>query len=71
MGSPDQPEPFPSDLTIGPPRLYNVSQAAEALGLDRHTVRALMDAGTLKSLKIGARRYVKRAELERFADGQG
>ena len=46
MDDTDQHEPFPDALTIGPPNLYNLSQAAKALGLGRKTVRALVGGYT-------------------------
>ena len=71
MDDTDQHDTFPADMQIdGPKRLYNISQAAAWLGLGRPAVRKMIDAGTLKSLKIGARRYVRVAELVRFARGR-
>ena len=70
MDDTDQHEPFPDDLTIGPPNLYNLSQAALVLGLTRKTVRGLVDDGALASLKIGPRRYIRRAVLVAYADGR-
>jgi excisionase family DNA binding protein len=60
---------MPDDLTIGPPRLYNLTQAALALGLTRATVRVLVEDGTLPHILIRRRRYIRRATLEAFADG--
>ena len=70
MDDDKQPASFPSDLTIGPPNLYNISQAARELKLSRETVRALVESGILASVSIGARRYIRRAVLVAYADGR-
>ena len=70
MDDTDQHDTFPADLAIEHKRLYNVSQASTWLGLGRPAVRTMIADGTLDSVKIGARVYVRLVELQRFADGR-
>jgi excisionase family DNA binding protein len=44
----------------------SVSDAARAIGVSRATIYVLLARRQLKSLKIGKRRLVERAEVERF-----
>jgi excisionase family DNA binding protein len=44
----------------------SVSDAARAIGVSRATVYILFAQRKLKSLKVGKRRLVERAEVERF-----
>lgn len=47
-----------------------VEEAADMLGIGRSSVFALMNAGALKSLKVGKRRLIAVAELRAFLDRQ-
>jgi excisionase family DNA binding protein len=49
-----------------PPLLLSVPAAAAALGIGRATIYELIAAGELGSLKVGARRLVPAAEVDRF-----
>ncbi len=46
--------------------LIPVEPAAKTLGVCRSTVYNLMESGELASIRIGRRRLIERAELERF-----
>ena len=50
-----------------PSALVDLSTAAQLLGVSRTSLYQLMDSGQLQNRKIGRRRLVPRAELERFA----
>ena len=43
-----------------------IQEAAEAVGLGRSTLFKLLAAGELKAVKIGRRRLILKAELDRF-----
>jgi excisionase family DNA binding protein len=47
--------------------LHNVSEASGLTGLSRSTLYELMRTGALASVKVGSRRLIPTAELERFA----
>jgi excisionase family DNA binding protein len=49
-----------------PRLLVSISEAAAALGLSHRTVRSLVYAGTLRSIKIGARRLIAVDDLEGY-----
>ncbi|GAA2839666.1 helix-turn-helix domain-containing protein [Kribbella solani] len=46
--------------------LYRVPEAAEALGVSRAKVYQLIQAGTLKSVKIDSSRLIRSADLMEF-----
>lgn len=46
--------------------LFNVREAAVALGIGRSSLYELLSNGDLKSVKIGQRRLVPRASIEAF-----
>ena len=48
--------------------LHTVPEAAERTGLGRTTIYALLSSGRLGSVKVGARRLIPAAELERFVE---
>lgn len=48
--------------------LYSPEEAAEALGVSRRTIYALMAAGTVRSVKIGACRRVPASALRDYVD---
>jgi len=50
----------------GPPRLLSVEEAARTLGLARSNVYRFITDGSLKSVKVGARRLVPEAALADF-----
>jgi excisionase family DNA binding protein len=58
----------PHGATANPrPRLLvSTAEAAAALGLSHRTVRSLVYAGTLRSIKVGARRLIAVQDLESF-----
>jgi excisionase family DNA binding protein len=45
-------------LAPGPDRMYSISEAAAALGVSRTTAYAELQAGRLRSVKLGRRRLV-------------
>ena len=49
-----------------PRTAYSLDEAARSLGLSRRTLYELMAAGTLASVKLGRRRLVPAAELDRI-----
>jgi len=57
-----QPEPEP-------PALINIATAAQLLGISRTSLYQLIDAGDVPSRKVGRRRLIPRADLERYAAG--
>ena len=60
----DHPEPR-ADL----PLLLNVEEAARLLGVGRTMLFALIDQGRIQTVRLGRRRLVVRAGLERFVEG--
>ena len=53
------------------PVCYDIKGAAAELHISERKLWQLMDAGQLEFFKVGTRRLVSRAALERFADGGG
>jgi excisionase family DNA binding protein len=53
--------------------LVSVPEAARCLGIAEKTVRNWMSAGKfpVQTVRLGARRLVRRADLELFVDGLG
>jgi excisionase family DNA binding protein len=51
---------------IGPPLLLTVEEAATSLRIGRTRTYQLVMAGRIQSVKLGRRRLVVRAGLERF-----
>lgn len=49
-----------------PKVLLSVDECAKTLGLSRTTTFGLVRSGQLSSFKVGSRRLVRRADLERF-----
>ncbi len=49
-----------------PRTAYSLDEAAQSLGLSRRTLYDLMDRGQLTTVKLGKRRLVPAAELERL-----
>jgi excisionase family DNA binding protein len=49
--------------------LYGVAEAANALGLGKSTIWALVKDQKLQTVKIGRRTLVTRASIERIAGG--
>jgi len=50
-----------------PPATYNLSDAAERLGVSRSTVTRWADSGTVRTIGTRKARRVPRSELERLA----
>ena len=48
--------------------VYSVNEAAELLSIGRTMLYDLMREGRLPSLKVGHRRLIARADLERFVE---
>ncbi len=53
-----------------PRTAYSLDEAARSLGLSRRTLYDLMDRGQLTTVKLGKRRLVPAAELERLVSTQ-
>jgi excisionase family DNA binding protein len=45
---------------------YGISDAARVVGVSPSTIKRLLAAGQLASVRIGARRVIMRTELERL-----
>jgi excisionase family DNA binding protein len=45
---------------------YSPGESAQALGVSRSTIYSMMRAGTLRTVRAGARRLVPAAELNRL-----
>ena len=56
------------ELRTDPPLLLNVEEAARLLGIGRTTLFALIDQGRIQTVRLGRRRLVVRAGLERFVE---
>jgi excisionase family DNA binding protein len=56
------------ETQVGRPELLTVEETVELLRCGRTKVNALLWSGDLPSLKIGRRRLVRRADLQRFLD---
>ena len=55
------------EMTI--PRLaYSVDEAAAMIGVSRRSIYELFRSGQLGSVKIGARRLIRRTDLDAFLD---
>jgi excisionase family DNA binding protein len=53
--------------SAGIPRLaFSIAEAAAALGLGEHSIRVLIDAGTLETLRVGNRVIIPAWSLEQF-----
>lgn len=51
------------------PRLaYSVDEAADMIGISRRSIYELLRSGQLRSVKIGARRLVRRSDLDTFLE---
>ncbi|WP_432020954.1 helix-turn-helix domain-containing protein [Streptomyces sp. 1222.5] len=48
--------------------LYKPEEAAKALAIGRSTVYELMAGGTLKYIKLGRARRIRRADLEAYVE---
>ncbi len=48
--------------------LLSIVEAATVLGVSRGTIYRLATAGTLKSVKLGGRRLVRRSDLQSFIE---
>jgi excisionase family DNA binding protein len=53
----------------GPPIAYSVPQAARALGLSKTMIYDEMRANRLRSLKVGGRRIITRAQIDAWLVG--
>lgn len=57
---------------LNEPRLaYSIEEAGALLGLKKHAARMAAYKGTLPTVKVGGRRFVTRAALERLLTGEG
>jgi excisionase family DNA binding protein len=54
-----------------PDRLLDVKEAAAALGIGRSTIYQELDAGRLRSLKVGRRRLVPSSATTEYINGAG
>lgn len=50
------------------PRFVSLKDAASVMGLKRTMMYSLLDSGELQSVKVGRRRLVTRASVDRFVD---
>jgi excisionase family DNA binding protein len=64
-------EATPPSSRHEPPALLSVQECAVILGLSRTMVFSLIRDGALGSVKVGTRRLVPRAAVERFVRGSG
>jgi excisionase family DNA binding protein len=62
-GGPGESEMSPQQVVA----LKGLREAAEFLGVSIFTLRRLIDGGAIRSVKVGARRLVPVAEIERVA----
>lgn len=61
----------PTSTSTGP-QVFNISQAAQYLGIDRGTMRGYIDAGVVASFRAGNITRIRRADLDRlFTDQPG
>lgn len=51
------------------PVLISVKEAAKALGLGRTTIYELINGGQLEAVKLGSRRLIKVASMQRLIAG--
>ena len=49
---------IPAPQSPEPPRLLSIRETADALGVGRSTIYTEMDAGRLRSVKVGRRRLI-------------
>ncbi|MFI5223959.1 MAG: helix-turn-helix domain-containing protein [Nitrospirales bacterium] len=54
------------ELRSSCPQILRLDEAAQILTVSRRTIMALLQAGTLTGKKIGRRRVMLRAELEKY-----
>jgi excisionase family DNA binding protein len=52
----------------GPPRLFSLKQAAEMFDLSRTAFYGLIQAGEIRSFKVGGRRLVAESDLREYID---
>lgn len=55
-----------SEIIRNPPRLLSLTQAKLELGIGRTLVYELIEAGKLRSVKLGRRRLIPREAIEEF-----
>ena len=56
------------DTPIDRPEVLTVDEVIKTLRLGRTRVNELLWSGTLRSIKVGRRRLVRRRDLERFLE---
>lgn len=68
------PEPAPTPAPVSPPRPpgspWSIPEAARFLGVSERHLYRLIDADKVKSVRLGRRRLIPAAEVERLA-GRG
>jgi excisionase family DNA binding protein len=52
------------------PLALSVTEAHQTLGISRRKLYELINDGTIRTIKVGARRLVPMAELDRFVNGR-
>lgn len=62
------PAPIPLDRRPVPRVSLSVQEAAESSGLSKSTLYNCMKDGTLRFIKVGARRLIAVSELEAFLE---
>jgi excisionase family DNA binding protein len=63
-------EPKPRQTSKQPPLAVRIPIAAEMLGLSRSTIYELLEAGDLRSIKVGRVRLVIVASLTEFIESR-
>ena len=48
---------------------YSVAEAAQLISVSQRTLYNYIAGGTLKAIKVGGRRLVRRSDLERLIEG--
>lgn len=58
--------PMSAQTDTVPRYAFSIDEAARSISLSRRALYTLFESGTLKTVKVGRRRLVPRAELERL-----
>jgi excisionase family DNA binding protein len=61
---------FKKDKSRSLPLAYSVMEIVEGTSLSRSTVYSAIRRGALRSVRIGARRIILHADLQRWLEGQ-
>lgn len=58
-----------TDTRVGPNGLNSIPEALKRLPISRSTFYELLKSGEIKSVKIGARRFVADSQIDEFIRG--